>query len=961
MTRSTCWIFCFCAFSLVLLACDDDGPGSNNGVDEGVDPDDGIEPDGGPPPGCAADGDCADDQYCDFASAGDDDGTCRSGCRVQPDNCTGDEHCDADSRECTAECDDDDDCEDGSGCVDNACDPDACRLDGSDCAAGERCDRGSRTCEERTVACCMDDGSCSETGGSMCDDAGGIRRGTSCDPNPCRQPPECQADDDCDDSEYCTNAGECNEGCRQDPDNCAEETEACGPDRECHERDCDNDDDCPGDLYCLQPFGNCVAVCDGDGDCPDGFHCDANRCVRGCVDNADAEDNDEQAEANVLEFDDDGVAEGADGRLCPLDPDWFSVTLDAPGRLRIELQCDGDQNPDLGVELFDANGRLAGANEEGCAQTLEWPGDEDSSDEGEFFVSVSGGAPDGGADYELVVTRLDPGGICEPDAGEEDDEPGDALFIDEDDARIEGRTACADDADWFSLQLAGGDGIAIELTVRGEDALTFDLVGPGVPDPDFDVNDPLVLHPMEMAEDGTLRAELAPNNQLIVGGAWYLRVRGEIEGGEGEYDLRVTVTRQEDACAPDDSEINDASGDATDLMAIDGFADGDVLVANEELTLEDLSLCSGDTDWYRVALAEGDQLSARVTVFGDDGEPAEADDTINVAVVDAGGAPQGPAGAFTGPEIIGRSGRLAAGGDYFVRVRGPGVTNGYDLTLVRRAAAAECSDDRFDDAGRNDGRESADPLVLGDQALAVADLNLCNADAPGGDADWFTFDIESEGRLQVDLTFANADGDIDVEVYRGDALVGSGDSGDDNEQVVVADAGPGTYYVAVSSFFGAENTYDLRIEHQARVECEPDDLEGNDGQGDATGADDGFDENVWICEFPEDEDWYEVTAPPGESRTFHVDFLRNDDGWLTVDAHDQNGVYAGTSDRNVNGQCIVIDATDDGGTWYFAVTARSFQRRDATPDRVAYRVRVADGDNCAAFEPLLADEWLHLP
>jgi len=949
-------------FCVGVFACDDDsGTGSGDDPDTGaggmVDPDDGV-----PPGGCVADGDCADDEYCAFAAPGDDQGICEAGCHVQPDNCDAPMRCDPADRKCTAECDEDDDCAAGHGCVNNLCDEGACRLDGSDCAAGEACDEESRTCEERPFACCMDDGSCSEITTGACEADGGTpSRARSCDDARCAEPPDCTEDTHCEDNEYCTNRQECAEGCRQDPaDNCAE-GEACGPDHACHARECATDDDCPGELYCLQPFGTCAAACDGNDACPDGFHCADNRCMRGCVDNADAENNDDAGEANALDFDDDGEAEGDDGRLCPLDPDWFSVNLDAPGRLRIELECEGDADPDLGIELHDADGRLTGANEPGCAQTLEWPADDDDSTMGEFFVSVAGAAPAAGADYRLTITRLAPGGVCEADDGEEDDTAGDALLIDEDDAQIEGRTICAEDPDWYRLQLAGGDGVAIALTVRGDDALTFDLVGPGDPGPDFDPNDPLVVHPMEMGEDGTLRAELEPNNQLIRGGAWFLRVRGEADDGEGEYDLHVTVTRSVDACAPDDSEGNDASGEATDLMAMEGFADGDLLAADQELTVAGLSLCAGDSDWFRVALAMGDRLSARVTVRDAEGEAIEAPDTIRVGVVNADGNLQGPEGAFVGPEIIGRSGALPAGGDYFVRVRGPGVADGYDLTLVRRAAAEMCADDRFDAGGRNDGRETADLLEIGEQALAVADLNLCNADAPGGDADWFTFELAAEGRLQVDLTFAQADGDIDLEVYRGDERVGTGDSADDNERVVVAEAAAGTYYVNVSSFFGAENGYDLRVEHEVRVECDPDGLEDNDGQDDATVADAGFDENVWICEFPEDFDWYQVDVPGGMTRTFHVDFLRNDDGWLTVDAYDGDGGFVATSDRNVNGQCIVVDATEDGGTWYFAVEARSFQRRDDTPDRVAYRVRVADGDQCAAYEPLLADEWLHLP
>ena len=961
MIASTRWVFWFCLFSAGLWACDDGGDaGGGDDTDGGMD-DGGADDDTGAGSGCVADGDCGADEYCAFADANDPFGACEPGCRVQPDNCEGAEHCDPDDRKCTADCANDDACPADHGCVDNACVAGACRLDGSDCAAGESCDEASRACVERPFACCMDDGSCDEVLTADCEAAGGMpSRARSCDDARCAPPPDCTMDSHCEADEYCTNRNECAEGCRQEPDNCEAADEACGPDHACHTRECDADGDCPDDLYCMQPFGQCAEACDDDNACPDGFHCDAGRCARGCVDNADAEENDDLDSANALEFDEDGEATDDDGRLCPLDPDWFTVTLDAPGRLQIELECD-EGDPDLSIELHDADGRLAGSNEEGCAQTLVWPANDDSSTEGAFFVAVGGAAPDMGADYTLTITALEPGGVCVPDDGEEDDGAADALLIDEDEAQIEGRTICADDADWYQLQLADGDGISIALTVRGEDALTFDLVGPGDPGPDFDVNDPLVVHPMEMAEDGTLRASLAPNNQLIRDGVWFLRVRGELEDGEGEYDLQVSVAREADGCTPDENEGNDGAGEATDLMLLEGFADGDVLAADQELTVAAQTLCAGDADWYRVVLAEGDRLSARVTLLDDEGEPLEALDPVHVAVVDVGGNLQGPEGAFTGPEVIGRSGAVAAGGDYYVRVRGPGVANAYELTVVRRAAAEMCEDDRFDGGGRNDSRETADPLDVGDQALAVADLNLCNANAPGGDSDWFTFELAAEGRLQVDVTFAHDDGDLDLEVFLGEASVGLGGSADDNERVTLANAAPGTYFVQVSSFFAAENAYDLRVEHDARVECDPDGLEANDEQEEATVAADGFDENAWVCEFPADEDWFEVAVPAGESRTFHVDFLRNDDGWLTVDAYNADGEFEATSDRLVNGQCVVVDATPEGGTWYFAVDARSFQRRDATPDRVDYRVRVGAGDNCAAWEPLLADDWLHLP
>ncbi len=967
MTRQA---LCVCFVSALLaLGCDDgDSPAGGSDAETDAGGMDGGGEDAAEGGECSTDGECVDSQYCAFERDTDLFGTCVDGCRLSPDNCPGKGSCDPDSRECIAECGDDTDCEDAQYCDDGGTCREGCRTDPDSCGAEEVCDELRRECFPVTSACCLEAGACEVLKASECGERGGeVHPRPVCDPNPCEQPPECDSDGDCADDEYCTGRGECAEGCRQDPNDTCDEGEACGPDHTCQPTECEGDGDCPGELYCLQPFDQCVEACAENDDCPDDFSCTDGRCTRGCVDNADAEPNDSAEEANALAFGEESSVEGDDGRLCPLDADWFRVVLPEPTRLRVELSC-ADGDPDLAVELHDAEGRVAGSNEEGCAETFTWPPEADETIEGEFFVRVFGAAPDLGADYALTITQVAPEGLCENDEGEPDDAPGDATPLNADENLVEGRSLCGDDPDWYSVALGEGDGVEIVLTVRGEGDLTFDFTGPGRPANDFDANDPLVLHP-EAAEEGEageqiLSAAVAPNNQLIRGGIWYLRVRGEGLEDEADYDIAVNVTRVGEACVPDASEPNDDADGATDLMAIEGFADGDVLQAEAELTVEGLTLCDGDADWYRMVLAQGDRVTALVTVLDGEGAPREATGPIEVAIVDADGNPQGPIGRFDGPEIIGRSAGLAQGGEYFVRVGGDGVAPAYELTVLRRAAAAMCIDDRFDIGGRNDTRETADPIELGDDALVVADLAICNTDAQNGDVDWFTFQVAQDGDLQVDLTFANADGDLDVEVYRDDVLLETGDSADDNEQVVVADAVPGQYYVRVFSFFGAENAYDLRVELTPRAVCDPDGLEGQDGNsglGDAVLADEGFDEEAWICEFPEDEDWFRVEVPAGVARTFHVDFLRDDDGWITLDVYNADGELVTTSEANVNGQCVVVDSNPEASTWNFAVVARTFNRRDASPDRVDYRVRVVDGDACADLEPLLPDEWLHLP
>lgn len=949
----------FRIFAILLLMAGagcDDSSGGGGGGDTGGDDDAGA--DTGTPEGCSADDECAADEYCA-------NGDCREGCRLSPDNCREGEICDADLRLCLdAACNADRDCPANAWCDDGTC-RQGCREGG--CTEPQVCDLDTRTCVGGDdQVCCTRDGQCL-AGTDACD--GQFVQADSCDPNPCA--PGCTVDAECPESQYCAD-GACRDGCRHDVPGACPEGEVCGANHRCAVPECESDNDCLAlgqDAYCLEAFGECRQACNGDRDCPQGFYCDQKRCQRGCQDNVVVEPNDNAAQAVELRFDPEGVADGDDGILCPLNSDWFRVDVDQPGfRLRAILDCDG---ADLGLEILDADGAvLARSNEPGCAEQAEWP-ERGLDAQGTFYVRVFGAAPEDGVAYELVIHRLDAQALCDPDRAEPDDAPAQAtaLLRDGDQSSIEGRTACPGDADWFSLPLGDGDGLTIEVEARGNDsgangALTFDLTGPGAPPANLDPSLPQVLHPNESVEgeDGTetLRLELPRGNQFIREGVWYLRVRGDDADQYATYDLRVVADRRDAACIPDDLEPNEARAAATDLMARPELVADGALRPNVELRVPDLSLCAGDADWYRVTLGADDRLAARVTVRDPNGMPALATGSIRVAVVDGRGQVIGPAGSDQGPEISARSPAVPAAGDYFVRVTGAEGARAprYDLTLVRTPGGVACDDDRFDDAVRNDGRVSASLLEIEvDGQLTAPNLNLCNVGAgPNGDADWYAFDLDTEGRLTIDLTFAHADGDLDLEIYRDGvaAPLATSESTTDNEQVVVAHAPAGRYYVHVYSFVGEENVYDLAITHESAAICEPDRLESNDERADAVLAGPGFDEDdLWICERPQDLDWFRVDVPGGATRTFHVDFFRDDDGWITVDVYDGGGAFVRTLDANLDGQCAVIEPRGGATTWYFAVGARSFDRGDATPDRVEYRVRVGDGDRCAEYEPLL--------
>ncbi|MFC1655204.1 serine hydrolase domain-containing protein [Myxococcota bacterium] len=87
---------------------------------------------------------------------------------------------------------------------------------------------------DESGACCLPDGICEQTGYDECANLGGGFKGvpSSCDADPCTS--YCGSDANCGIGMYCHSSGECREGCKTNPDTCAEG--ACDPtDHTCKE------------------------------------------------------------------------------------------------------------------------------------------------------------------------------------------------------------------------------------------------------------------------------------------------------------------------------------------------------------------------------------------------------------------------------------------------------------------------------------------------------------------------------------------------------------------------------------------------------------------------------------------------------------------------------------------------------------------------------------------------------
>ncbi len=863
--------------------------------------------------------------------------------------------CDADAG--LAGCLDDADCPAGrycrvaDGALEGVCAP-GCRTTPDDCGAGRICDAVSHACADVVVpdvVCCRPDATCRVVAAGACD--GEVREGAAgCDPNPCGPRP-CDADAACPAGEYCDD-GACAAGCRRVPDDCGNRR-ACDAAHACVDAACDDDADC-ADGYCQLEVQACRAACADDAACPNGFACEEGRCVRhGCVDDEGEPDDDA---GRAVSFD-EGAASAA-ARLCPLDADRFAVTLAAAGdRVRAELRCDGAA--DLALELVDAEGRrLAGANAEGCVESLLWPADGEPGAAGTFFVRVHGAAPAAGAAYDLSLFLLPSEDACAADAAEDDDDADAAatLLADGEAAEVAGRTLCPGDEDWFRFALGEGDGLTIDVISTGNPSgqnenLTFDLLGPHLALP-VDPEDVAVLHPHAtlagVRGEEVLRLTLPARNDLITEGVWRLRVRGLTPLHGAAYDLRVLAERVAAPCRPDAEEPNDDQAAAVDLMSRAAFVEDGVLRAESPVSLEGLSRCLGDADWFHVRLAEGDRLTARLAIREVGGG------ALHLAIVDAAGVVVGLEAADVGPALATRSPALA-GGDYYVRVDGARGARApaYDLELVRTPGGAACGDDAYDAITRNDARDDATPIGV----PARLGAGLCN----GTDADWYTFAIDAAGRLAVDLRFRSADGDLDVALWRegGARPLAVGDGFDDDEALDVA-VSPGRYFLEVSSFAGEDNDYDLELAFAADAACEGDALEPNGAFDEAVRADAPFArEGLWLC--GRDEDWISVNQRANQTLTVHADFLRDDDGWITIDVYDADGGYVTTLEEPLDGQCAVLAPRPAATRWHFALGARNVDPADDTPDRVAYDLSVVAGDACADLEPLYIDiDWPRL-
>jgi hypothetical protein len=581
-----------------------------------------------------------------------------------------------------------------------------------------------------------------------------------------------------------------------------------------------------------------------------------------CEDDAN-EPNDDIASARTLA---PGIAENL--HVCPGDEDWYAVALNAGDDIRVSMgftHADGDLDLLLfrpGVDEAIASSRSRTDDEE--------VGFSDVPESGLYLIQVVGAAPDADNDYFLLIDRTQGMNDCNDDAGEENDNREQARLIEE--GSLNG-TICPGDEDWYAVHVNAGGAISalIEFT-NAQGNLDLEVLNPEGEVVGSSTNDDADTETVEVSE-------------VEQSGLYLVRIFSP-RGGENDYELTVIVDAPQ-GCADDGEEENDDRDNAS-------------LLDFGETT--GLTVCPEDDDFYAVELNAGDGLTAQI--FFDD---AEGD--LDLQIQDEEGRILASSVSISDHEEA-TVGTVLNGGLYFVRVNGfLGATGDYDLNLQRIDGGTECDDDRQEP---NDSRTRARALAAGEHT----NLHICE-----GDDDWYSIDVEAGEILEVNLSFVDADGDIDVQVLDPNfAVIGQGFSVDDNERVARRAAVSGTFFVRVFSFLQIDNDYDMTLTILPEDSCLEDNDEENDSREEAVRVFEGARSGLGLCQADgeTEEDWYSFNVTEGQNISATITFVHAD---ADLDLELYRGEEEGALDRSLgfrDSETVELEEAP-AGTYYLRI------------------------------------------
>ncbi len=240
------------------------------------------------------------------------------------------------------------------------------------------------------------------------------------------------------------------------------------------------------------------------------------------------------------------------------------------------------------------------------------------------------------------------------------------------------------------------------------------------------------------------------------------------------------------------------------------------------------------------------------------------------------------------------------------------AVTGCTAPLVCDAARGHCSDAAGCAA---DAREDDDTAATAAAITAGMQSGLTSC---AGDEDHFALDLTIGDTVTIDVRFAAAEGNVDVELRDpSGAVVASGVSTTSDEQItfVATAAGAHTIRVWLVADYGPATGAPYSIEVAVMgPPCARDALEPNDDQGSAAMVTTGATPNLQSCM---DEDWYRIDVAGGDEITVELDFSPLD-GDVDLQLRDAGGAVLASSTSVFSTEQVrhTVAAT---GTYYIRV------------------------------------------
>ncbi len=897
--------------TLISTGCGGCGSPDNNGVSEN----------------CSTAADCAAGERCNA------DGLCTTesdSCEFKSD-CGIDEYC-ADGTCASASCEADEDCASGAICENSTC-RSGCRTS-DDCPDGQSCTATNVCAQEGcTTNSCPDFQTCNEDADPpACEYTGDCTSDVQCvayaqqlddgedyicstAEQKCVIKPPCGSDTDCKVTEICEPRSTdgrlvCRRGCRTN-DACRT-GQICDLNQLSCTEGCDTVDDCPNDdntYACVDLV--CVPTCDTRNDCLMGQICKGSpRTCQACSQNADCPATDvcdftqgisDEEKMNPLlglcvpaapTCPDDSFGENHDQNTpytiatLPFATDatdqplfcqenaggeWFEFDAAAGDVIEIELVYDNSVgNLDIGLRRPQGDEIVASAQSpavDGGREVIRFGVDLG----GTFLVQVRGSITDDNTAYALSVDAGPPG-ACTDDPLEENDDRASASTLDPM-TDYQDLEVCGSDADFYKLVIAENQ--VVRITAEAPVSLG---------------NIDLILWDSSMTQVAAAQTRRDVEEIEIAlddAGDYILEVRVVSGVGNIEYDL---MWSQRDNNCADPYEVNDTCPAAT-------IAPG---------TYPGLNVCD-DSDWYSISLLPLQTVTITAT-YDRAVSAGDLDITLfgpsDCATLVADGTETTVSGTVVQEQM---QFQAMQGGVFNLQTfLFSGIQAQYELD-IDVSDGPPCTDDFAEpnnDAAAATGISRANAASGADNV--ITGLKMCDTDE-----DWFEIDLIAGDEIQFDVKFANALGDLDVELIGpGNIVIDSATSGSDDETVshTVGANEAGTYYLRVFPKMAARNDYwvltTLNGVGPADPDC-PDDYENNDTRMEAAALTNGT-YGLLVCGNPDDDDWFSADLEAGETITIDLSFAHatgNIDLFLFDDSGSASPVAQGrttTDDESVS-------------------------------------------------------------